>query len=71
MTIQRGGKKEGAGKRGGKVDKTPPHPPHPPHDMKQVHRAVNFDKKGKKFVSLFFECQFPGCNHKTSSVKEG
>ena len=70
MTIERGGKKEGAGgKRGGKKEKEAP--PHPPHDMKQVHRAVNFDKKGKKWVSLFFECQFPGCSHKTSTVKAG
>jgi hypothetical protein len=67
MTIQRGGKKEGAGKRGGKVDKTPPHPP---HDMKQVHRSINFIK-GKKWVSLFFECQNPGCDHKDSTVKKG
>jgi hypothetical protein len=67
MTIQRGGKKEGAGKRGGKVDKTPPHPP---HDMKRAHRSVNW-VKGKKYVSEFFECQFPGCNEKSSNVRPG
>lgn len=42
-------------------------PKHPPHVFKQVHRSVDFKNK-VKYVSLFFECQFPGCNEKYATV---